>query len=550
MGNNTEQAQRMSRGSEVLIGWVVLRLPLLLVLVYLLREQLMAAIEPIVGTYWPTAVCVILISTVVARIVLFLGTFVILSLSFTLMASAIRSRLWLGLVSFTVSCGLFLALFHFSAGFLHRLDIAVALALSVLLLGNTLPAVSEQPEGSLLARLRSLVFTCGVGIEVLLPRPFLDWMASRLGEDHRYIRPIRRWIPSWFPGVCTMSALSVLYLSATTWAPAPDHPQGILELQRAWHSDLSVELINDLDCYCLELNQDKGVLYASGWGAPRILAFDTKTPYATPRASPVDTKRAENFAYDPIGNELFVYMTGVDQLVVLDAATLELRRSLDVTPLAEGEVIIVWDARAGQVFLLSEADVEDGPAFAAIDAQTGELHKTMDLDAGSGGLLDPNRPLLYLGSFRRRSEIVVYNTEQHEIVATIATDSRIDGLAFDERADQLLVSSPLNSAVLRYDAASYEQQTTLKTSFGARSLALDTQRNLLLTASIASNHLEVIDLTTERVVASYWLGPWLRRIALDAETGIAYVSSRYGLFRVSYIDRLAANGEPGQQRSE
>ena len=187
-----------------------------------------------------------------------------------------------------------------------------------------------------------------------------------------------------------------------------------------------------------------------------------------------------------------------------------------------------------------EADIEVGPAFVAVDAATGKIHHSMELDAGSGGLLDPHRPVLYLASFRRRAELVAYDTEQHEILRTVATEPRIDGLAFDERADELLIGSPMTSAVLRYDAETLERKSDLETSFGVRGLALDPARNLLLSASLATNHLDIIDLKTGRMVARYKVAPWLRRIRLDTEAGMAYVSSKYGLFRVAYTARLPA----------
>ncbi len=86
--------------------------------------------------------------------------------------------------------------------------------------------------------------------------------------------------------------------------------------------------------------------------------------------------------------------------------------------------------------------------------------------------------------------VLVYDTERHEILKTVPTEPRIDGLAFDERADQLLIGSPLNSAVLRYDAETLERKSDLETIFGVRGLALDPVRNLLLCASLATNHLE------------------------------------------------------------
>jgi hypothetical protein len=39
-------------------------------------------------------------------------------------------------------------------------------------------------------------------------------------------------------------------------------------------------------------------------------------------------------------------------------------------------------------------------------------------------------------------------------------------------------------------------------------------------------------------LAQYRVAPWLRSVALDAQTGRAYVSSNYGLYVVDYLKRL------------
>ena len=546
MGSSGQLSLRTSRGRPALLLWVALRLPLLLAAIYMLREPLVAVIETRIGIVWVTAVTVNLLSTSADRVALFSLAVVVLSLGFPLVAAAIRSKVWVSLARMGLAFGLFLGIFYLSAGMLVPLDVVMAIALSMLLVYNTLPSAASWRGGDQrLTSSRNLIFTICIGVEVLLPKPFLVWLASLLGEDHVAVRLGRRWMPNWFPGVCVASALAVLFLSASTWSlRMPIYPQGLLELRRAWFPDPSVDLLDDEDAYWLELSADRSTLYVSGWGTPHLLAYNVKLPSAPPRASTVDIDGAEYFAYDPAANELFVFIARTSELVVLDASTLALQRSFSIPALAEGEVTVIWDARSGQVFLLSEADIESGPAFTAVDAATGDVNHSMDLDAGSGGLLDPNRPVLYLAFFRRRAELVVYDTEQLEILKTVATEPRIDGLAFDERADQLLVGSPLNSAVLRYDAETLERKGDLKTSFGVRGLALDPERNLLLSASIATNHLDVIDLTTDRVVARYWVGPWLRRISLDTEAGIAYVSSKYGLFKVDYTDRLPATIDP------
>jgi hypothetical protein len=79
---------------------------------------------------------------------------------------------------------------------------------------------------------------------------------------------------------------------------------------------------------------------------------------------------------------------------------------------------------------------------------------------------------------------------------------------------------------------------TIDTVFGARTLAVDPERNLLLTGSLVTNMLDVVDLATHKRLIQYYVGPWLRSICVDAKAGVAYVSSIDGLYRVNYMSRL------------
>ena len=67
---------------------------------------------------------------------------------------------------------------------------------------------------------------------------------------------------------------------------------------------------------------------------------------------------------------------------------------------------------------------------------------------------------------------------------------------------------------------------------------MDPERNLVLAGSLATNAVDVIDLTTHERVAKYYVAPWLRSICLNTRAGKAYVSSTEGLFAVDYTSRL------------
>ena len=122
--------------------------------------------------------------------------------------------------------------------------------------------------------------------------------------------------------------------------------------------------------------------------------------------------------------------------------------------------------------------------------------------------------------------------DSHEIVQRMETSPRTDRLIFWPGASEALVASPLEGAILRYDAETLEFKGKVNTSFGGRTLTIDSQRNLLLVGNFINNRVQVIDLNTFEPVASFYIGPWIRTIALDVEQGIAYVSTVRNLFKV------------------
>ena len=94
----------------------------------------------------------------------------------------------------------------------------------------------------------------------------------------------------------------------------------------------------------------------------------------------------------------------------------------------------------------------------------------------------------------------------------------------------------MKSKILRFDANTLESKGEIKTVYGVRAITIDTARNLLLSGSLVTGMIDVIDLNTYQSVGKFYVGPWIRTITLDSENGIAYVSTKYQILRFKYID--------------
>lgn len=508
-----------------LVIWGVVRLPLLAIVLYLLRQEILELVERVMGVGALTVRAIALISTFSERVLLFGGCVVVLSTSIVL-AQRLRSK-WAQLVvpvaiAFMVFLALLILLPTRRAGL-------IATLLTTLLAVNIVPDswVIQSVTTGIGQRMADGVFGLGIALsEFLLPKPFLLWLLTRSQGPAVVVTGLRRQIVDLLP-VLIVSALAAFVTSNAA----------LVNLGWTLYPDAAVQRFAEGDINMLAFNRSQKLLYASGRGLGHIQAYNVAAIDQPPRASKVSSNYAQGFYYNPLANELYVYHSGLDALLLIDAFTLEQIRSIPVPDLSPGDPWIVWDRFSDNIIIASEADRQEGTPFVVVNRTTGKVVTTKDLSP-SYIYLNPEKPLLYMNFFRRTTDLMAYDTQTNEIVKQVPSDKQVDRMAIVPNSNELLVSSPVNSSLLRYDANTLERKGAIKTTFGVRTVAVDTSRNLLLSGSLATNMLEVLDLKTHKRLAHYRLGPWLREICLDTDAGMAYVSSNGALFKVDYTARL------------
>jgi hypothetical protein len=318
------------------------------------------------------------------------------------------------------------------------------------------------------------------------------------------------------------------------------------------HRDGAVHKIAALDLDSLALDAQHGALYASGHGAPRLLAYDIMALNRAPRESEAATGRAQSFYYNQLNQELYLYNESDRALLSLDATTLRIKRLTSNLQMTAGDSRIVYDRQTNSIIVVSEGPYWGAPVdfrgdpFVVVERATGKLSYTLKNCGGElciPGLIEihPTRPLLYL-AFPKK--VLVYNTITRQTQGKpFVSASWVDGMALTPDGNELLVGAPLRSAILRFDAESLAPRGIIDTTLGVRTLTVDRERNLVLAGSLATNLVDVIDLGTHKRLAKYYVAPWLRSICLNVNAGEAYVSSTEGLFAVDYTSRL-----PGARR--
>jgi len=505
---------------EWIFSWAALRLPFLGLVLFLLRYQLLAWFEGMIGFMGRMDFFVFTISTISTRLLLFLFFAIAIGFWFWLIGKLNVST---GLKYVLSLAGTFIGIYlSFSYLFLVQNALPSTAIIMALIAVNTLPyewIAKLIGQGTW----ASPIFLAGVGIvEALFPQSYIVWLMN-IGQAKD---SLKKW--SWLSGILVASLLWIFLL-------VPYDNQRVFTLAERLHANPSVQKFAPGLYNWVELNPERGLLYAVGRGTNFLLAFDVNDLAKPPQRSREDIGKTQSFGFNPDLQEIYVYKAATKELLYMDALTLDVLRSVPVPELAPGDVWVRWLRMDDTIVLSSEADAEIGVPLYVFDRESGNVIATLPYPTYPTELtFNTSKPLMYFSSFKK-PYFAVWDLEQYKITKQVEIESRTDRMTFAEKYNEVWLASPLDNGVLRFDADTLEQTGKIKTRLGVRSLTIDTQRNLLLVGNFMNNRLDVIEPDTNQRIASFYLGPWIRTIALDMDNGIAYVSTVRGLFKVNYI---------------
>lgn len=501
-----------------LILWAAIRLPLLALALYLMRDKVIVFIDDQFGLGEAIDFFVYTAGTFSTRLLLYLACVLGLGIGYWL-SQKIVSNAVLRYVLFLSGAFLVIFLsFHFLL--LTPNAFARTFIATIILAANSLP---ESLLKKLSGRLMDVICMAGVGwVEALLPQAYIFWLTKKIRGGY----PIKS---TRLAGILLVSVYWVFVLT-------PFNSQRVLTLGEKLHASPSVQKFAQGGYNWIELNREQGMLYAVGHGTRYLLAFDVNQLDKPPIRSITEIGKTQSFAFNPERQEIYALKAETGELLYLDAFTLESFRSVPVNDISPGDVWVAWDRNTDSIVVASEADRETGTPFFMFDRESGEVIATIPLPVIPTAFLifHPDEPRMYFNSFKD-TYLVAWDTQKHQTVQRVETSQRTDRMAFSPAASEVLVASPLDGAILCYDAETLEFRGKIPASFGDRTLAVDPVRNVLLVGNFINNRMQVIDLNTNEPLDSFYLGPWIRTIALDVENGIAYVSTIRNLFRVDYV---------------
>lgn len=499
--------------------WAAVRLPLLALAVYLFRYQIVEWFEDSIGFTGRMDFFVFTVSTLSTRLILLLACSAALGFWYWLttklnLSSWKHYALWLG----AAFIGIYIS---FEYLFLASHAPSRTAIVTALLAVNTFPYewVSKRVNSGTAI---NLFFLSGIGlVEIFFPQSYIVWLANHSRREN----PIKKW--TWLSGI-SIAALFWVFLFV------PYDNQRVFTLTERLHADPAVQKFAPGIYNWVELNPEHDLLYVVGRGTNFLLAFDVNDLEKPPLRSREDIGKTQSFGFNPALQEIYVYKADSKELLYMDALTLDVLRSVTVPDLSPGDVWIRWLDLNDTIVLSSESDAEIGIPLYVFDRESGNIIASLPFPVyPTEFAFHSQKPLMYFSSFKA-TYFAVWDLKKYAITKQVEIPPRTDRMIFSEKTNEVWLAAPLSGEILRYDADTLENSGGIKGMIGDRTLTLDTERDLLFIGNFLNGRLTIIDPATGTPIERHYLGPWIRTIALDMESGIAYVSTVRGLFQVKY----------------
>jgi DNA-binding beta-propeller fold protein YncE len=489
-------------------AWVLLRVPVLLVLVFLFKG-LILSIDPAGITLFVIG----LASTPFAHALVFLVGAAVLAIAF--LAARRFGTIYGYLAAVILAVVLSLVAFHL-VGTQRRMAVLVV----ALVATNLMPdAFFDRVFAT--RRLRDGFMTVGVGVaELFFFRRYLAWVFQ--ARPGGWISQANSFM-AMVPAIIFAAAAGSICIGATP----------LTGVEQAVRMPPTAQILARGDFNGIELDSTGRYLFVTGHGVPRLQRLDVANPAHDVLETSVDTGVAQGFAYDPVAGELYVFNTDTLQLLYFDAATLKEKRAIAIPDLSPGDPWIAFDPRTNTLTIASEADTETGTPFLVLNRSTGAVLDRRNLEAGNL-LLRPDESRLYLSFFRRSHRLMAYDLRTLSIAEDRTVPPHVDRIAYLPSTNEILLASPAQSRILRYDAATLASKGYFDSIFGVRVLAIDPARHILFAGSLATGEVSATNLTTGRQMGRFYLGPWLRTIELDPARATAYISANGALYELRY----------------
>jgi hypothetical protein len=372
----------------------------------------------------------------------------------------------------------------------------------------------------------------GIGVEAMLPRPFLLWAkgaaganSRAAGEEHSFLRIL--------PGAALASvvfALCLPYAAMMEYSQALFTSRHVSIVFGPHFSDWSKFDVSDI---ALDAATGNAFLCGDSQVTPKVL------PAGAPPAIDLGVSNGGNefCEFSEKYGALLTVTEDTDNLLMIDAVSRGVERLLHLPSLPKGEVFLSVQPNASLAVIASENTEQTRSTAEIRVVDLDRFAVVREIDADVGYLIThPTKPIFYINHFMFDLGVRAYDMRTGQKLASSRLFGRSDRMAFDAARNEVLATDPESAKIRRFNATTLAEHAPIDTVYSARGLGIDAKRDLLLVSSFFTNEVEVIDLKTGQSLRRYWVGPWLRDVVVNAEGGFAYVASRYGVYRLNYLE--------------
>lgn len=283
------------------------------------------------------------------------------------------------------------------------------------------------------------------------------------------------------------------------------------------------------DFHGLEMGTKSRRLFAMEIGTSVVYVFDFDKIDLPYRTFEIETGELEHIAINEQRNEIYHFDRDRIRLYVYDLETLIPTRQSPLLKAGMGSAKVAFDNRSKTIAVKQEGNycwILDMDTLEPI-APVIETHHTdvLSFDQTSGQ---------YLLSIDRDSESFRAISTDGKTVRDIPAAKNQLTITSSAKRREVYLALPLKGQVYVYDAVTMTLKKKIETVFGVRGVACDEKHSLLITTSMFTGYVDVIDLNSGRSIQKKFVQYYLRGVVLNSDKREAFVASIHGLYRFDY----------------
>lgn len=258
-------------------------------------------------------------------------------------------------------------------------------------------------------------------------------------------------------------------------------------------------------------------------------AVSLEDPLAPGRLFYLPSSEVEDLSVDPGSGRIFHVDRKSKTLLFVDAETLKVTDAVLLDAPFTGSARTGLVKEAGKLFVAWE-----NGGLSAVDLKLRKVAKNLSMPCNPNLAADGKNGRLYVHLYLSK-RVISLDAETLQVLASAPSPDSDERPVISQKRGELYIPDIARGRIWVYSIPDLSLLRKLPAQIGVRALAADDENGLLLAASMVSGDLRVLNPETGRVLSSFHVGPYCRRLALDPRRRRAFITlTQTGLFMVDY----------------